>query len=88
MNRYKVVIPVTLTIEVDAHSVGDIQHVVADAFAYEQSRDPLEGMKFVLPALNVQNAQIMTCVLAKDFDPTEIEAEELYEINPRRWRER
>lgn len=85
MNRYKVAIPVTLTIEVDAHSIGDIQHVVGDAFAYTQGRDPLEGTKFVLPALNVQNAMIMTCVLAKDFDPTEIECEELYAVVKREW---
>jgi hypothetical protein len=83
MNRYKVTIPVTLTFEVDAHSHSDIEFVVGKAFDHTQPRDPLEGIKFVLPEINVQNAQIKTCVLDPNAD---IETEELYAVIKREWR--
>lgn len=86
MNRYKVAMPVTLTIEVDAHSPGDIEHVIGETFAYKNSNDPLEGIKFVLPAINVQNAMIMTCALAKDFDTSEFDIEELYPVVKRQFK--
>jgi len=80
MNRYKVEMPVTLTIEVDAHSPGDIEAILGDAFSPKNANDPLEGIKFVLPAINVQNAKIMTCVL--EGTPADLDIEKLYAVEP------
>ncbi len=73
---YKVTMPVTLTVEIEANHTESIEHVLRQVFNPKEARDPMQGIKVALPLLMPfavsDEMQIMTCTL-EDSDEIEID---------------
>lgn len=64
---YKVSMPVTLTVEIEANHAESVEHVLSQVFNPAAASDPLEGIKIALPLLMPfvvsDEMTIRTCVL-------------------------